>query len=79
MIFDWQFLFDSLKKQGLIAILLGAVIYLQYNAYERLKDELKAEQKEMRLKLEKQIEDLEIKLLNCEKSRIEELIRRTEK
>jgi hypothetical protein len=79
MIFDWQFLFDSLKKQGLIAILLGAVIYLQYNAYERLKDELKLEQKEMRLKLEKQIEDLEIKLLNCEKSRIEELIRRTEK
>jgi len=75
MIFDWQFLFDSLKKQGLIAILLGAVIYLQYNAYERLKDELKAEQKEMRLKLEKQIEDLEIKLLNCEKSRIEELLR----
>jgi hypothetical protein len=79
MIFDWQFLFDSLKKQGLIAILLGAVIYLQYNAYERLKDELKLEQKEMRLKLEKQIEDLELKLLNCEKSRIEELIRRTEK
>jgi hypothetical protein len=79
MIFDWQFLFDSLKKQGLIAILLGAVIYLQYNAYERLKDELKLEQKEMRIKLEKQIEDLEIKLLNCEKSRIEELIRRTEK
>jgi hypothetical protein len=75
MIFDWQFLFDSLKKQGLIAILLGAVIYLQYNAYERLKDELKLEQKEMRLKLEKQIEDLEIKLLNCEKSRIEELLR----
>jgi K+ transporter len=79
MIFDWQFLFDSLKKQGLIAILLGAVIYLQYNAYERLKDELKLEQKEMRIKLEKQIEDLELKLLNCEKSRIEELIRRTEK
>jgi K+ transporter len=78
MIFDWQFLFDSLKKQGLIAILLGAVIYLQYNAYERLKDELKLEQKEMRIKLEKQIEDLEIKLLNCEKSRIEELIRRTD-
>lgn len=75
MIFDWQFLFDSLKKQGLIAILLGAVIYLQYNAYERLKDELKLEQKEMRIKLEKQIEDLEIKLLNCEKSRIEELLR----
>jgi K+ transporter len=75
MIFDWQFLFDSLKKQGLIAILLGAVIYLQYNAYERLKDELKAEQKEMKLKLEKQIENLEIKLLNCEKSRIEELMR----
>ena len=67
MIFDWQFLFDSLKKQGLIAILLGAVIYLQYNAYERLKDELKTEQKEMRLRLEKQIENLEIKLLNCEK------------
>jgi hypothetical protein len=75
MIFDWQFLFDSLKKQGLIAILLGAVIYLQYNAYERLKDELKLEQKEMRIKLEKQIENLEIKLLNCEKSRIEELMR----
>jgi predicted nucleotide-binding protein (sugar kinase/HSP70/actin superfamily) len=75
MIFDWQFLFDSLKKQGLIAILLGAVIYLQYNAYERLKDEFKLEQKEMRLKLEKQIENLEIKLLNCEKSRIEELLR----
>jgi hypothetical protein len=75
MIFDWQFLFDSLKKQGLIAILLGAVIYLQYNAYERLKDELKLEQKEMRIKLEKQIENLEIKLLNCEKSRIEELLR----
>jgi hypothetical protein len=33
----------------------------------------------MRIKLEKQIEDLELKLLNCEKSRIEELIRRTEK
>jgi hypothetical protein len=76
MIFDWQFLFDSLKKQGLIAILLGAVIYLQYNAYERLKDEFKLEQKEMRLKLEKQIENLEIKLLNCEKSRIEELLRK---
>jgi hypothetical protein len=75
MIFDWQFLFDSLKKQGLIAILLGAVIYLQYNAYDRLKDELKLEQKEMRIKLEKQIENLEIKLLNCEKSRIEELLR----
>jgi hypothetical protein len=75
MIFDWQFLFDSLKKQGLIAILLGAVIYLQYNAYERLKDEFKLEQKEMRIKLEKQIENLEIKLLNCEKSRIEELLR----
>ncbi len=75
MIFDWQFLFDSLKKQGLIAILLGAVIYLQYNAYERLKEELKTEQKEMRLRLEKQIEDLEVKLLNCEKSRIEELLR----
>ena len=75
MIFDWQFLFDSLKKQGLIAILLGAVIYLQYNAYERLKEELKTEQKEMRVRLEKQIENLEIKLLNCEKARIEELLR----
>jgi hypothetical protein len=75
MIFDWQYLFDALKKQGLIAILLGAVIYLQYNAYERLKEELKTEQKEMRLRLEKQIEDLEVKLLNCEKSRIEELLR----
>jgi hypothetical protein len=75
MIIDWQFIFDSLKKQGLTAILLGAIIYLQYNAYERLKEDLKAEQKEMKMKLEKQIEDLEIKLLNCEKSRFEELMR----
>lgn len=71
MIFDWQFLFDSLKKQGLIAILLGAIIYLQYRAYEDLKKDLKKEQTEMKIRLEKQISDLETKLLDCERSRIE--------
>lgn len=75
MIFKWESVFEELKKQGLVAMLMGAIIYLQYNAYNQLKEDLKTEQKEMKMKLEKQIENLEVKLLNCEKSRIEELLR----
>jgi hypothetical protein len=78
MIFKWEYVFDELKKQGLVAMLMGAIIYLQYNAYNQLKEDLKTEQKEMKMKLEKQIENLEVKLLNCEKSRIEELLRTKE-
>lgn len=75
MIFKWESVFEELKKQGLAAMLMGAIIYLQYNAYNQLKEDLKTEQKDMKMKLEKQIENLEVKLLNCEKSRIEELLR----
>lgn len=75
MIFDWQYIFDSLKKHGLIAVFMGAIIYIQYRSYEELKEELKLEQKEMKLKLEKQITDLEIKLLDCQNQRFEELLR----
>lgn len=75
MIFKWESVFEELKKQGLVAMLMGAIIYLQYNAYNQLKEDLKTEQKEMKMKLEKQIENLEVKLLNCEKARIEELLR----
>ena len=75
MIFDWQYIFDSVKKHGLVAVFMGAIIYVQYRSYEELKVELKAEQKEMKLKLEKQITDLEIKLLDCQNQRFEELLR----
>jgi hypothetical protein len=75
MIFDWQYLFDSVKKHGLVAVFMGAIIYIQYRSYEELKVELKAEQKEMKTKLEKQIQDLEIKLLDCQNQRFLELLR----
>jgi hypothetical protein len=75
MIFDWQYLFDSVKKHGLVAVFMGAIIYIQYRSYEDLKVEFKAEQKEMRTKLEKQIQDLEIKLLDCQNQRFLELLR----
>lgn len=76
MIFDWQYLFDSVKKHGLVAVFMGAIIYIQYRSYEDLKVEFKSEQKEMKIKLEKQITDLEIKLLDCQNQRFEELLRR---
>jgi hypothetical protein len=75
MIFDWQYIFDSLKKHGLVAVFMGAIIYVQYRSYEDLKRDFKAEQKEMKVKLEKQITDLEIKLLDCQNQRFQELLR----
>ncbi len=73
--FDWTYIFESLKKQGLYAVFMGAIIYLQYRNFEELKLELKLEQKEMKSKLENSIKDLEIKLLDCQNQRFEDLLK----
>lgn len=82
MIFDWQYIFDALKKQGLYAVFMGAIIYIQYNENENErtkseneKKELMQEIKENKLSMEKRIADLEIKFLDCQNQRFQELLR----
>jgi hypothetical protein len=78
----FSYIFESLKKHGLIAVFLGAIIYIQFkqNETERTerekeKKELMQEIKENKLSMEKRIADLEIKLLDCQNQRFQELLR----
>lgn len=73
MIFDWQYLFDALKKQGLTAILLGAYIWVQQRDINKMREEQVKENEELKTIFKTQVENLERRLLDCENSRIEEL------
>jgi hypothetical protein len=73
MIFDWQYLFDALKKQGLTAILLGAYIWVQQRDIDKMREEQIKENEEMKAIFRSREENFERRLLDCENARIEEL------
>jgi hypothetical protein len=76
---DFNSVYEALKKQGLFAVFLGLIIFVQYKSYEDLKADNKAQQMEMKRNLDEQIKELKEKLFDCEKQRHEDLIRRIER
>ena len=78
----FSYIFESLKKHGLIAVFLGAIIYIQYRQNEseniertQEKKELMQEIKENKMSMEIRVSDLEKKLLDCQNQRFQELLR----
>jgi hypothetical protein len=87
---DFNSVYEALKKQGLFAMFLGLIIFVQYKNNEDTKannlkelTEMRQENKEQQAQIKKQFEDrisdLEQRLLDCEKQRNEEIIRRIER
>jgi hypothetical protein len=82
---DYGSIFETLKKKGLLPMMLGLILMFQYRYIERQTEqfelkqkELKEQQDKMEVMLKTQIESLERRLMNCETQRNEDMIRRFE-
>jgi hypothetical protein len=82
---NYETIFDTLKKKGLLPMMLGLILMFQYKYIERQAEqfeikqkELKEQQDKMEVMLKTQIESLERRLMNCETQRNEDMIRRFE-
>jgi hypothetical protein len=78
-------IFETLKKKGLLPMMLGLMLMFQYKYIERQTEqfkqsqtELKEQQSKMEVMFKTQIESLERRLMNCETQRNEDMIRRFE-
>jgi hypothetical protein len=82
---DYGSIFETLKKKGLLPMMLGLMLMFQYKYIERQTEqfkqsqtELKEQQSKMEVMFKTQIESLERRLMNCETQRNEDMIRRFE-
>lgn len=82
---DYGSIFETLKKKGLLPMMLGLILMFQYRYIERQTEQFEQKQKELKEQQDKmevmwkaQIESLERRLMNCESQRNEDMIRRFE-
>jgi hypothetical protein len=82
---DYGSIFETLKKKGLLPMMLGLILMFQYRYIERQTEQFEEKQKELKMQQDKmeimwkaQIESLERRLMNCETQRNEDMIRRFE-
>jgi hypothetical protein len=82
---DYGSIFETLKKKGLLPMMLGLILMFQYRYIERQAEQFEEKQKELKMQQDKmevilktQIESLERRLMNCETQRNEDMIRRFE-
>lgn len=59
-------IFDKIKQQGLVSIFLGVVVYLQYDAYSKLKKDFQLQNDKMEKRFENEIQILRKDLLDCQ-------------
>jgi hypothetical protein len=59
-------IFDKIKQQGLVSIFLGVIVYIQYDAYSKLKTDFQNQNIKMEKRFETEIQTLKKDLLDCQ-------------